>query len=590
MWLSDIEIYMCILAVVSPRCGPRALKLTDGRRLGVAGERRSSLLVGCALGDNGEERIGRKGGNGGENSEGGGKNGLLAMKATILSAWATLKLVFEEKVRMVLSMWRDKMFEWQRQAIIRFLACIGSILFVHVWVNVALLPKINKKLPTVSRSVSKLLKREVEIDRVKWLAPTGILGFHPIARVGTLALGPGEVEKSHVCLQTVDVKFDPLRSILRGRLLLALQSHGGSFHLKQAYNYSWFGFPDDTVPSSRFVPPPENGGKRSGKQRTRARTNRTFHRRSHEQASSMEICRNIPILQCDGNNMMHHLRDWHVMKTSLLERSLTGVTGTRNNLFLCSASPNQRRQNTIMASMIGNTNTTYQDQKGTVTEMGGHVCPQNSDLERGKKLNDQLVSFVLDLEHLYHIEDPRKESKGSVEMGDEQEQNTHAPCTKQISDINQLPVCGTNRLEDQVACITKSSESYKYYCSHVEDPGTAKKKMLGSKALQKARNWKPAKTISREFSPQTSPKISIPKASIHEKELKSRETIKNMKAEVKSMQSLQEKGKHMLQSVREKPAYTPAPVDLSIEQKREYCNSSLIYNFDVPWKPNINNI
>jgi uncharacterized membrane protein YgcG len=140
---------------------------------------------------------------------------------------------------------------WARAAVATTL-CLGIITAAA---NAWGLPAINQRVPQAAQQVAAILKRDVRIGGVKWIAPTGILGFHPLLSVGPVHVGAGHVERSFTTVDEIKLRVDPLQSIARGRVVLALQAAGAEVHLHQAENLSWFGFPDDTLPSSReFLP------------------------------------------------------------------------------------------------------------------------------------------------------------------------------------------------------------------------------------------------------------------------------------------------------------------------------------------------
>lgn len=137
------------------------------------------------------------------------------------------------------------------------------------------IPVLNQQLPQIACQAKDILQRDVTVGRVYWLAPTGALGLHPLASIGPVVIGPGSAERSSVTIERVALSLNPLQSILRGRLVVSLRASGAEINLQQADNFSWFGFPDDTSPSSRnFVPglvadeengrKPGSGGAESG--------------------------------------------------------------------------------------------------------------------------------------------------------------------------------------------------------------------------------------------------------------------------------------------------------------------------------------
>jgi len=146
--------------------------------------------------------------------------------------------------------------QWVQQAWARsLLAWAIALGLVTAIANAWGVPALNQKLPHLAQQAAVVLQRDVHIGRIYWIAPTGISGLHPLASVGPITLGEGPVERSTATLERVSLGFSPIQSIFRGRLVLTVRVGGAEVHLKQADNFSWFGFPDDTTPSSRdFVP------------------------------------------------------------------------------------------------------------------------------------------------------------------------------------------------------------------------------------------------------------------------------------------------------------------------------------------------
>jgi hypothetical protein len=136
------------------------------------------------------------------------------------------------------------------------LAITVIIAACHTAVNIWAVPRLNQNvLPNITTEAANLLKRPLDIGGVKWLAPTGITGLTPLASVGPVSIGAGPVEVSSATIERVLVRFDPLKSLVRGKLVLTLDGKDAEVHLHQGGNYSWFGYPEDTEPSSRdFVP------------------------------------------------------------------------------------------------------------------------------------------------------------------------------------------------------------------------------------------------------------------------------------------------------------------------------------------------
>ena len=150
--------------------------------------------------------------------------------------------------------------KWVYQIWARAVVSIAVVMgLVTAATNAWGVPALNKKLPLIAHEVKGVLHRDVTIKQIHWLAPTGILGLHPLASLGPVVVGPGPTECSSGMIERVVLSLDPFRSILHGRLVINLKAHGADINLRQASNFSWFGFPDDTEPSARnFLPGLDN--------------------------------------------------------------------------------------------------------------------------------------------------------------------------------------------------------------------------------------------------------------------------------------------------------------------------------------------
>lgn len=62
------------------------------------------------------------------------------------------------------------------------------------------------------------------LGRVKWVAPSGLVGLGPLAAVGPVELGPGSAERSSIALQQVIVRVDPLQSLVQRKLVVQLHA------------------------------------------------------------------------------------------------------------------------------------------------------------------------------------------------------------------------------------------------------------------------------------------------------------------------------------------------------------------------------
>ena len=62
------------------------------------------------------------------------------------------------------------------------------------------------------------------LGKVRWVAPSGLVGFGPLASVGPVSLGAGAAEKSSLEIPRVVVCVDPLQSLLQQKLILQLHA------------------------------------------------------------------------------------------------------------------------------------------------------------------------------------------------------------------------------------------------------------------------------------------------------------------------------------------------------------------------------
>ena len=141
--------------------------------------------------------------------------------------------------------------------------CAGLLLAVATAAaNIWGVRAVNERvLPHVQHHVAHLLERELNMGSVRWLAPSGLTGLTPLASVGPVSVGPGSLERSSVRVARVELGLDVGQSLSQRRVVLTARAKEAELHAVQADNYSWFGYPDDTVPSSRnFLP----GLRRSG--------------------------------------------------------------------------------------------------------------------------------------------------------------------------------------------------------------------------------------------------------------------------------------------------------------------------------------
>ena len=62
------------------------------------------------------------------------------------------------------------------------------------------------------------------------MAPSGLVGFGPLASMGPVSLGPGAAEKSSLEIPRVVVCVDPLQSLLQQKLIMQLHADQAQVH------------------------------------------------------------------------------------------------------------------------------------------------------------------------------------------------------------------------------------------------------------------------------------------------------------------------------------------------------------------------
>ena len=72
---------------------------------------------------------------------------------------------------------------------------------------------------------------QVCLGKVRWLAPTGLMGLTPVASIGPVEVGPSSLEGSSAVLPEVLVRLDPLQSLLKRKLMLQLQADKAQVYL-----------------------------------------------------------------------------------------------------------------------------------------------------------------------------------------------------------------------------------------------------------------------------------------------------------------------------------------------------------------------
>ena len=459
-------------------------------------------------------------------------------------------------VRFVVHVWKAKLEEWHRRTFLKFLGVLSGVFVLHVALNIWAVPKINKSLPQASKSLSKVLKRDTDIKKVKWIAPSGILGLHPVARIQGVSVGPGDVEKSHATVDTVDLHLNPLKSMFYGRLMLAAKCDGVDVHLKQADNFSWFGFPDDTTPSSRFVPPAEPP----------APNKCTKPKNPPPKPRSINTGVSRVTSGCSARDtILSRVVEWHREKSSSLEKSLLSSAAGQDSLDEINSTDMYHRM--LLCSFDGkkgSSNTQFfRAQELPVDCNDASLKVQDDDLLGSAEINKKLNSMNIDLENLYTLIPTRKEAvstthtpeRSGEEIGNELKK-------KAINLLNGLDIDIPGSRIDEVSGSIKSADSFKQYCAMVEDPGTAKKKSIGSKALQRARNWTPA--VTKQKVEHDSEVGNNPKArSFVEQEHRS---LKEEAQPVKGSQPIKSKWT-AIESIEPSSIYTPAPPEAIAERR-----------------------
>lgn len=491
-----------------------------------------------------------------------------------------LSIVKEMKPRVqnfavvVVRFWKQNFLAWHKILLLRVLATFGGVLLLHLTVNIWSLPRINKKLPSISKSLAKVVKREIIIERVNWLAPSGLLGVHPIANVGPVQIGPGPVEQSHGRVESLDIRFNPLRSIFSGRFYFSVKSQGASLHLKQADNFSWFGFPDDTYPSSRFVPPAGGGGPgKKAIEKRRKQYAKGIHTRQKDQ-------------------IFKQLWNWHMMKSKRFEDSLLSWSSGRQRRIVLCTSDNKH-------SKVSQEVKRYRSNSKVSTTSAVKSMATRGVTEIETRLNQNLVPLEVDLRKLYSVDgikigknsgNSSAERDSSIEKDDlqkicdkskEKENSDKSRFTmspqimEKIKAINRLPPA----LIDERSINVRSEHSFDLYNRFVNDPGTERKKTLGSKALQEARNWKPATARAHGTPTELQKKTDDVKQATTAIRNKKEVTLdSNMQKKLEKTFHATEKPKRTM-SVISEPTYTPAPAEAFSERSKSAKSMHVLNKF-----------
>lgn len=385
---------------------------------------------------------------------------------------------------------------------------VASLSLLHIVLNVYVVPRLNLyQLPNISRALTKASGREVRVQKIDWIAPTGVTGLHPLGRIRGVSVGSGATEKSSGEIETVDVCFNPLKSILHARLMLGAVCEGAELHVRQADNFSWFGFPDDTVPSSRF-----GGGGGAVKQRKNPPPRVRW---GEQEVKDIELRRvGMQHDEVGGKRCAHRRR-------REAARRKVSVWGDDTTVLVCSlgggptangaTTPSGKKATTQKSSNEVVSNKAHLDMPmemeggGPAGESANHDADERDSGGATSSGRGDLEAFLeassmsVDLSNLYRLTDiagslaPRSKSM-PLAGGDLALRITASPVTS-LTTFRE--VMRDFRIDDAVASMTcigeeiKNQDAFKAFSKMVEDPGTVKKKTLGSKALQQARNWTP---------------------------------------------------------------------------------------------------
>lgn len=494
----------------------------------------SPLKVG-ALGDTGDSDWGND-----------GEFAWLKAIASNLVAWnQVMQGKIKAFIRLCVVIWKFRLQELHKKTCLNILAALCGLIVLHISMNLWVVPRLNKNLPQVSKSLTKLLKRNVNLEKVKWVAPSGILGLHPLGRISGVSIGPGQVERSHAHLDTVDIHINPFKSILYGRLMLAVKADVVDFHVKQADNFSWFGFPDDTVPSSRF------GGSGGVSKRKAPPPNPRFSLNDSSGAAStksISATREVPMSRM-FSEYSESLLAWHRSKYGSVESYLDR---SYDKVFVCSLDrSNSQRERRLFSGNVSDAIESRDFESSTT----------------GKRLNAGLDALSIDLDNLYSVD-----TKPSKAYGKENPEVFNNPensegLTKisgsissrkidrsQLRSLDDLNI-HYSPLDNRVLAEMKQTETFQHFSDMVQDPGMLKKKTLGSKALQQARNWTPAVKKQR-VSDDKSATLETDEGRPMKSHIKSVMTDESRSSLGRS--SLANKSTRRI-SKYSKPSYTPAP-------------------------------
>lgn len=411
---------------------------------------------------------------------------------------------------------------------------LAALSILHVVLNIVVVPRLNDRLPNISRALTKASGREVHIKKIDWIAPTGVVGLHPLGRIRGVSVGSGAMEKSQGEVETVFVCVNPLKSLLHARLMLGVVCEGAELHVRQADNFSWFGFPDDTVPSSRF-----GGGGGPIKQRKNPPPRVRWEEEEIKdiQARRMTIVRHGDGSEVDGKRdrrraaARRKVSVWGEDKTVTMCSIGGGAFRGRGGSGAHESGPEASTTAAPIPSSVTSATATKAMANEVVSSKAHLDVPMhvNSSGANGRTDNegngdtrhsiatrgdlDALLeesTMSVDLSNLYRLTNcsgAQTASPGNGLFRDEGDAVSPRNASSSAASLNSSilneamrdflvdnRVASSRRVGDEIM----GREAFKSFSKMVEDPGMIKKKTLGSKALQRARNWTPLSTSTLE--------------------------------------------------------------------------------------------
>ena len=450
------------------------------------------------------------------------------------SAIPTAKLAREKIPARLHELWTMLYDAYIEELILKYkkvaFTVLATLSLLHIVLNAYVVPRLNRyQLPNISRALTKATGREVKIQKIDWIAPTGVTGLHPVGRIRGVSVGSGTTERSNGEIDTVDVCINPLKSILHARLMMGAVCEGAELHVRQADNFSWFGFPDDTVPSSRF-----GGGNGPVKQRKNPPPRVRWQEanvKSLEMREVRVVDRGDDGARTDVPKRRHVATPWQASiwgdHTTILMCSVGGggfpgrigaglKTGTsvdsskqgEDPLRAVERGTSPSSANEVVSNKAHLDIPVQMDERESRTES---KCGDPYGKNHGKASTsgrgalDALDAFLqestmsVDLSNLYRLTDivnePESYSTGEVLTGNDSglgKAKLQVPSPRAFQEaLRDLRIDDAVTGLMNVGADIKNQDAFKTFSKMVEDPGTVKKKMLGSKALQRARNWTP---------------------------------------------------------------------------------------------------